>query len=358
MASPEADPANAYDVVVIGAGAGGMTAAAVAATRGLSVLVIEKTGAVGGTTAISGGMVWVPNSAKPSPGHAQDTPEQAATYLEAVVGSREGEDLRRRYLAEAPKAIEYLERHTQVHLAPVPFYPDYYPDVPGATLRGRVLEPLPFDARELGNWFALLRPPLPEFTLFGGMMVARADLVHFRNMFGSARSLARVLRLVAAYGAERLRFHRGTQLVLGNALAARLLKSLLAAHVPIRLDTSVTRLIRGGGRITGVEVRFASGEVVSIRARRGVVLAAGGFSHNNRLRAELLPAEAGKVSAAAEGDTGDGLDLGQAAGGIAVRAARRPIGRLSAHRHRSRQTRHAGGQQGGAALHQRGQQLP
>jgi succinate dehydrogenase/fumarate reductase flavoprotein subunit len=120
---------------------------------------------------------------------------------------------------------------------------------------------------------------------------------------------------VAAYGAERLRFHRGTQLVLGNALAARLLKSLLAAHVPIRLDTSVTRLIRGGGRITGVEVRFASGEVVSIRARRGVVLAAGGFSHNNRLRAELLPAEAGKVSAAAEGDTGDGLDLGQAAGG-------------------------------------------
>jgi hypothetical protein len=173
MTSEGAARANEYDVVVIGAGAGGMTAAAVAATRGLSAIVIEKTGTIGGTTAISGGMVWVPNMSKGHPGEAQDTLEQAAAYLEAVVGSEDGADLRRHYLAEAPKAIDYLERHTHVRLSPVPFYPDYYPDLPGATLRGRVLEPVAFDGQELGDWFPLLRPPLPEFTLFGGMMVAR-----------------------------------------------------------------------------------------------------------------------------------------------------------------------------------------
>jgi glycine/D-amino acid oxidase-like deaminating enzyme len=318
MAGQDADVENDYDVVVIGAGAGGMTAAAVAATRGLRVIVIEKTSTIGGTTAISGGMVWVPNAATQTPAEPQDTPEKAAAYLEAVVGTEEGADLRRHYLAEAPKAIKYLERHTHVRLAPVLFYPDYYPDIHGATFRGRVLEPVPFDARELGDWFRLLRPPLPEFTLFGGMMVARADIVHFRNAFGSVRSLARVLRLMARYGADRMRFLRGTQLVLGNALAARLLKSLLALNVPIRLDTTATRLMQEGGRVVGLEARTTSGEAVSIGARLAVVLASGGFSHSNRLRAQLLPAEAGNVSAAAEGNTGDGLELGQVAGGVVV----------------------------------------
>ena len=313
-----ADQANDCDVLVIGAGAGGMTVAAVAATRGLRVIVIEKTGAVGGTTAISGGMVWVPNTSKHDSGEAQDTPEQAAAYLEAVVGSEHGADLRRHYLAEAPKAIDYLGRHTHVHLRPVPFYPDYYPDVPGATLSGRVLEPIAFDARQLGDWFTLLRPPLPEFTLFAGMMVARADIVHFRKAFGSIRSMARVLRLVARYGAQRLRSHRGTSLVLGNALAARLLKSLLDLGVAVRVNTAAMRLVEKAGRIVGVEARAASGEVATIVARKGVVLATGGFSHSTRLRRQLLPAEAGEASAAAEGNTGDGIELAKAAGGIVV----------------------------------------
>ena len=318
MTGRGAAPANEYDVVVIGAGAAGMTAAAVAATRGLSAIVIEKTGVVGGTTAISGGMVWVPNSTKQPAREVRDTPEQAAAYLEAVVGSEDGADLRRHYLAEAPAAIDYLERNTSVRLTPVPFYPDYYPDFPGATLGGRVLEPVPFDARELGDWFPLLRPPLPEFMLFGGMMVARADIVHFRNAFASVRSMRRVLRLLARYGADRIRFHRGTNLVLGNALAARLLKSLLDLNVPVRVGTPATRLIEDAGRVVGVEVRTATGETMSLAARRGVVLASGGFSHNSRLRHQLLPAEAGDVSAAAEGNTGDGLELGMAAGGSVV----------------------------------------
>src|SRR5581483_712524 len=316
--------ADGYDVIVIGAGAGGMTAAAVAASRGLDTIVIEKTGLIGGTTAVSGGMVWAPNAASPSSPHAWDSPRRATAYLDAVIASEEGRDLREHYLAEAPKAIAYLEQHTHVHLAPVPFYPDYYPDAPGATLSGRVLEPLPFDGRQLGAWFARLRPPLPAFTLLGGMMVARADIPHFRNVFKSADSLGRVLRLVAGYCLQRTRFHRGTHLVLGNALAARLLKSLLELRTTILLDTSTLRLVRKDDRVCGVEVQMPSGERRFIEARRGVVLACGGFSHNKELRARLLPAEAGDCSAAAEGSTGDGLALAQAVGGVLAEAAVSP----------------------------------
>jgi succinate dehydrogenase/fumarate reductase flavoprotein subunit len=311
----EGDGSLDYDVLVMGAGAGGMTAAAVAATRGLRAIVIEKTATVGGTTALSGGMVWVPNVG-PSPAPRQDSPERAACYLEAVIGSREGTDLRRHYLAAAPAAIHHLERHTHVRLLPVPFYPDYYPELGGATLSGRVLEPAPFDARELGQWFHRLRPPLPEFMLFGGMMVARSDIVHFRNAWRSLRSAARVVGLLTRHGRDRVRFHRGTHLVLGNALAGRLLKSLLDLNVAIWLNTAVTALRQDAGRVVGAKVRTPTGEEVSIRARRAVVLASGGFSHSLRLRARLLPADAGDLSAAAEGNTGDGLDLGMAAGGI------------------------------------------
>jgi succinate dehydrogenase/fumarate reductase flavoprotein subunit len=156
------------------------------------------------------------------------------------------------------------------------------------------------------------------------MMVARADIPHFRSVLRSPRSLLRVLRLVAGYCLQRTRFRRGTHLVLGNALAARLLKSLLDRKVPILTDTAILRLLEEGGRVCGVEVRTPSGEQRVIEARRGVVLACGGFSHNEELRARLLPQEVGRTSAAAEGSTGDGLALGQAVGGALAEAAISP----------------------------------
>ena len=310
----ERDTDTSCDVIVLGAGAGGMAAAIVAANEGLKTLVIEKTAYVGGTTALSGGMVWVPNNSKMASCDLSDSFENAETYLEATVGKRGGADLRRIYLRESSRAIDYFDRTSSVHLTPIAFYPDYYPDQPGATMGGRVMEPLPFAARELGAAFRFLRPPLPEFTLFGGMMVARPDIVHFRRMFRSPTAAFKVARLVISYAIERLKCHRGAKLVLGNALAGRLLKSLLALDTPIRLNTAVDRLVEKDGRIVGVEIATESGSRV-IEARRGVVLAAGGFSHHSALRASLLPAEAGQHSAAAEGNSGDGLDLALAAGG-------------------------------------------
>jgi hypothetical protein len=191
---------DAYDVVVIGAGAGGMTAAAVAAAEGLSVLLIEKTEFVGGTTARSGGMVWIPVNTKMKQAGIEDGLADAAAYLANTVPESENADLRDTFLLRGPEAIKYLEENTEVRLQPVKTYPDYYPDKPGATAGGRVLEPVVFDGARLGKSFARLRPPLREFTLFGGMMVNRLDIPHLRK-FG--RSFGRRCDRCILFGAMR-----------------------------------------------------------------------------------------------------------------------------------------------------------
>lgn len=306
-------PIEEFDVIIVGSGAGGMTAACVAAAEGLSTLLLEKTRFVGGTTAISGGMVWAPNCdfAEAS----ADSRSQVEAYLRETVPTENGQPLRDAFLDAAPAAIDYLHQNTAVQLAPVATYPDYYPEVNGATTCGRVLEPVPFDGRALGDSFALLRPPLAEFTLFGGMMIGRADIPHFRNVFRSIRSAARVARLVSAYLVQRLTQSRGTNLVLGNALAARFLKSLIDKSVPIRLGVELVRLEMRNGEVSGVVLADEHGGEVFVEARRAVVLATGGFSHDIGRRGELLPPDAADLSVAAEGATGDGLRFGIDAGG-------------------------------------------
>lgn len=311
---PMTGAAKVFDVVVVGAGAGGMAAAAVAAAEGLSVAVVEKAAQVGGTTAWSGGMVWAPcNTLQTSTGH-QDSTEKATSYLNDTVPEPAGKALRDVFIARAPEAIDYFQRHTVVQLRPVPIYPDYFPDSPGSTSGGRVLEPVPFDARTLGPHFKVLRAPLPEFMLLGGMMIARSDIMHFRKALTSWRSMLRVAHLVGRYGIQRVRNDRGSDLVLGNALVGRLLKSLVDRDVTILTSTSVKALEVVDGRVHGVRIS-SNGDEYVLNATRGVVLAAGGFSHNQSLRAALLPPIAGCLSATAPVSTGDGLMLGTGVGG-------------------------------------------
>ena len=291
------DPA--HDVIVLGAGAGGLAAACAAAARGLRVLLLEKTAWVGGTAAISGGMVWVPSD------------PAARTYLDATLSAGVRPELIDAFLRHGPEAIAWLEAKTKLRLKPVARYPDYYPSLPGATQSGRVLEPVGYDARSLGADFALLRPPLPEFTLFGGMMVDRADLPHFRAVTRSPRSMARVARLLLRHARERLSAPRGTSLVLGNALVARLLRSARELGAEIRTRAEVVRLLRSDAGIAGVEQRDGT----KLLAPRGVVLATGGFSHDAARRARSLPDGADAASPVCDGDSGDGLRLGEAAGG-------------------------------------------
>lgn len=304
---------DAYDVVVIGAGAGGMTAAAVAAAEGLRVLVIEKSECVGGTTAWSGGMVSIPANAKMKQAGLEDSLSDAANYLAATVPEPENADLREVFLARGPEAVEYLEANTEVRLQPVKTYPDYYPEKPGATAGGRVLEPVTFDGARLGVNFGRLRPPLPEFTLFGGMMVNRLDIPHLRKFGRSFRSTLRAMRLVSQYVLQRLRAPRGTTLHLGNALAARLYASLLARDVEILFGPRVEALLIEAGAVHGVRIADASG-TRSVVARNGVVLASGGFSHDARFRERFFPGGAGLVSATAPAGTGDGLRLAMEVG--------------------------------------------
>ena len=312
---------DAYDVVVIGAGAGGMTAAAVAAAEGLSVLVIEKTDFVGGTMAWSGGMVWIPVNTLMKQAGLDDSLPAAASYLAGTVPESENADLRKVFLTRGPEAVEYLEAKTEVRLQPVKTYPDYYPEKPGSTAGGRVLEPISFDGAALGANFARLRPPLPEFTLFGGMMVNRLDIPHLRKVGRSLRSTLRALRLVSQYALQRLRAPRGTTLHLGNALAARLYASLLKRNVDILFGTGVEQLVIEGDAVQGVAIRDSSG-ARAFAVRKGVVLATGGFSHDARLREQFFPAGAGPVSATAPAGTGDGLHVALAAGaGLHTRVA-------------------------------------
>jgi succinate dehydrogenase/fumarate reductase flavoprotein subunit len=314
---------DAYDVVVVGAGAGGMTAAAVAASEGLSVLVIEKTEFVGGTTAWSGGMVWIPANANMKQAGIDDSLSNATSYLAATVPESENADLRETFLSRGPEALEYLEGNTEVRLQPVQTYPDYYPEKPGATAGGRVLEPVVFDGVKLGTNFRRLRPPLPEFTLFGGMMVNRLDIPHLRRIGRSLHSTLRSLRLISQYALQRLRAPRGTTLHLGNALAARLYASLLAKGVDVLFGTGVEQLLIEGDAVRGVRIKDSGGSR-AIAARKGVVLATGGFSHDKNLREKFFPAGAGAISATAPAGTGDGLQVAIAAGASINRSVASP----------------------------------
>lgn len=288
----------AWDVIVVGGGAGGLTAACVAAAEGCSVLLLEQAPVVGGTTAISGGMVWIPANHKMAACGRTDSLEAARTYLEHTVAGTDRQRLES-FLRHGEESLRYLEQHTDVRLRPVPAYPDYYPDLPGATVGGRVLEPEPFEARLLGTSFALLRDPLPEFTLFGGMMISRQDIPHLRRAGRSLRSALHVSKLLLRYGIQRLQARRGTTLYLGNALAGRLLQSALRLDVQIRTLCAVQRLVSVGGRIAGVQVQGQDGTARVLRAHRAVILATGGISHGEQRQA-YVPALAGRLSAAVD----------------------------------------------------------
>jgi succinate dehydrogenase/fumarate reductase flavoprotein subunit len=305
---------DVYDLIVIGAGCAGLAAACTAAALGRRVVVLEHSDRVGGTTAISGGMVWIPNNHKMKESGLPDSAEAAREYLRQTVPDS-GHDARMEaFLARGDEAIRFLDAHTAIKLRPVRRYPDYYPDLPGATAGGRVLEPLPFDGRTLGADFALLRDPLPEFLLFGGMMISREDVPILRRVGRSIRAVGYAARLIARYALQRMHAHRGTSLVLGNALAARMLKSARDLNVEIVTGASVESLTADASRVAGVRTTIG-GSTVELRARDGVILATGGISHHPDLRRQYVPAAAKPLSATVRsGATRSGVHLAQSVG--------------------------------------------
>jgi succinate dehydrogenase/fumarate reductase flavoprotein subunit len=298
------DVAPNYDVVVIGAGAAGMSAALFSAIRGAKTLLVEKTDFVGGTSAFSAGSLWIPNT-RHAVG-ASDSTGNVERYLQQIVGNRADATLRARFLKAGPKAVDILETHSEVKLRAYARHPDYRSELEGAALAGRALEPLPFDGRLLGDAFKLIRPPLPEFTLLGGMMVDRTDIGHLLASTKSVPSLVHSAKLLARYGRDRLNHNRGTRLVMGNALVGRLLYSLIRNDVDIVTGASLAKIVRSvGGPVTGA-VLTSSGVSREISIKAGLILAGGGFNRHAERRAALGTDET--WSSVAEGSTGDAQD--------------------------------------------------
>ncbi|MGB6007157.1 FAD-binding protein [Castellaniella sp.] len=300
------------DLLIFGAGAGGLTAGLVAAHEHLKVLICEKTAQVGGIMSTSGGTVWVPGTDLSVEAGVPDKVEDARRFLRAVVADRGGDEAREAFLQSGPEAIAELGRISEVKFVAAAAHPDYLAG-PGAAFGGRALVPLPFDARVLGKAFARVRPPRREFMGLGGMMVARADLGMLLAPFDSWTNFKRTLAVVGRYALDRLRYPRGTQLVMGNALAARLYYSLLQRRVEVRFETPLVELVREQGRVTGAVVGVPGGRR-RIRARCGVVLATGGVARHPALRKQLFPEGARDLSLSPETHTGDGVGQGQSVG--------------------------------------------
>ncbi|MGO8957912.1 MAG: FAD-dependent oxidoreductase, partial [Streptosporangiaceae bacterium] len=273
-----ANPSTAepeFDLVVVGSGAAGMTAALTAALSGLRTVVVEKTEYYGGSTARSGGGVWIPGNSRLRKAGISDSPERARAYLAHVAGEEVPDSMREAFLAHGPAMLDLVLASTPVRLDWVPGYADYYPEAPGGIARGRSVEPGLLDGRVLGPELASLNPPyLPAPA---GITVTQANYrwlslgtSHWRAIWTTAKVTGRMMRSKAT--GRRL-------LSLGQSLSAGLRAGLAQANVPVWLNTPMTGLHIEDGRVTGVQVS-RDGQPALIRARRGVLLATGGFERN------------------------------------------------------------------------------
>jgi succinate dehydrogenase/fumarate reductase flavoprotein subunit len=304
-----------WDAIMVGSGAAGLTAAISAARRGLHVLVVEKTHWFGGTTAISGGGIWIPGNHLAAASGLPDSVDAARAYVQALVGDKLRPDVLDAYLQAGPEMLQFLERNSDVRFAVADHSPDWHQDVTGAAVDGRLLRPLEYDAKQLNGRFSELRAPRDTFNAPGGFMIDLPDLPHLTDAKSSLKSFLYMARLGLRFGWDKLRGQpRGTRLTMGNALVARLLKSADDAGVTLWRDVHVTGLAGGASGVTGITVT-RDGKEETLQARRGVVLATGGFSANAQLRRAYMPYSDQHVSITAEGATGDGMNLGLDFGG-------------------------------------------
>lgn len=306
------------DLLVVGSGAAGLAAAVTAALLGLTVVVVEKEAVIGGTTAWSGGWLWVPRNPLARAAGIDEDIERPLAYLRHELGERFDETRARAYLEAAPRMVEFFHTRTALQFIDGNAMPDFHGRSPAAGEGGRSVCAAAFDGRRLGRHRGRLKSPLAETTLWGMGIASGAELRHFLNALRKPTSFAYVTRRVLAYCRDLVLHRRSQHLVNGHALAGALAASALEAGVDIRTGCTARRLLRDGVRVRGAVVDGPWG-ALRITARRGVVLASGGFPHDPARKKALLPhapSGAEHWSAAAWGSTGDGLRLGETAGGV------------------------------------------
>jgi succinate dehydrogenase/fumarate reductase flavoprotein subunit len=304
---------EAADVIVVGSGTG-LAAALSAREQGLSVIVIEKTRFVGGSTARSGGAFWIPANQVLDEAGARDSPERALRYLRAVVRDTAPDAKLRSYVSHGADTVAMLLRTTRMRFSWARGYSDYHPELPGGSAMGRSCECRPFDTAKLGAHRSTLRPGVMDLPI--PMPVTGADykwlnLATRVPLRGMTVAVRRALQGLGGLLLGR-RYAAG-----GVALAAGLYDGALRAGIRIHRETALTDLIVEGDRVVGVTVVHA-GVTRTIRARRGVVIAAGGFDHDlaRRRREQLTRLE--DWSLGSEGNTGDGISAAERVGASLV----------------------------------------
>jgi 3-oxosteroid 1-dehydrogenase len=295
---------DGFDLVVAGSGGAGMVAALAAAHHGLSAIVLEKAETYGGSTARSGGGLWLPGNEVLRRDGVSDRPEDARAYLAHVAGPEVASARQHAFLAAAPEMLAFVRANTPLDFAWVPGYPDYYPEAPGGRPGGRSIEPRPLDTRRVGPDLATLAAPYRAAP--DGISVTQVDYRWLSLGTRHPRAVRTAVKLAGRGLAARVLRRR--TLTMGQALAAGLRAGLRQAGVEVRLGTAMTDLLVEDGRVTGVRC----GEL-TFRARRGVLLASGGFEHNEPMRRKYQDLGV-EWTVGAAGNTGDGIEAGERLG--------------------------------------------
>ncbi|MEO3999628.1 FAD-dependent oxidoreductase [Mesorhizobium sp. CAU 1732] len=306
----------ACDVLVIGSGASGLSAAVTAAHFGLKVVVAEKAPMFGGTSAWSGGWLWIPRNPLARAAGIDEPVEGPMEYLRSELGNRAGDPRLPVFLANGPEMVSFFHDHSAMRWIDGNRIPDFH-ETPGAKTGGRSISVQPYDGRGLGQWLRKLRPPLDVVSLWGMGLASGADMAHFFKASRRPGSAIYAAGRIARHVLDMALHRRGMHLVNGNALVARLMRSALDKGVTLLDSAPATALLRDGERVVGASLARPGGET-RVRATRGVVLAAGGFPHDPE-RLEMLAPQAGGSShrsAAPRENTGDGIRLGEGAGGM------------------------------------------
>lgn len=299
------------DVVVVGSGAAGLLAAIRAHDLGLGAVVVEKAHFFGGTSATSGGGIWIPNHGLDG---LQDSAEQAMTYLRSVTEGKAREDRLQAFVDNGGPMVAFL-REMGLNCISFPGMPDYFPDAPGS-VPGRCFFVQEFDGSKLGSEYLRMRDPFFQATLFGRYSTnARETNVFTARKFGWQLT---ALKIFAKYWADiglRLKTPRDRRATRGAGLVASLREQMLRRDIPILLNTPLRALETDGGRVTGVVVGRDE-TLQTIKARRGVIIAAGGFEHNQAIRDASLPVRTNARSSLspAGANTGDALVAATAIG--------------------------------------------